>query len=251
MNITSILPARVEREKGWAVAVGLMAALSPNVIGQWNLAVAIGWHPYLAAALPIASELYAMMAARVWSATPVRYKAQRKAAARNMTAGILLSFALNGLAEAVAFGALDVALWLVLVVAAVPTLCVAVLLHMAMSGTIEQEEAESVYTLPADETVTEDAPEVIPFSEPEPEPEPVRVKPRGTVRVSPANIAKAVAFLDQHPRPAMVTGTDLEAVLPRLSARSRREALDQARALRAAEMDAQGATQDALELVAV
>ncbi|WP_436759429.1 hypothetical protein [Streptosporangium sp. V21-05] len=240
MNVTSILPPRVEREKGIAVAVGLLAALCPNIIGQWNLAVAIGWNLYLAAALPVASELYAAMAARVWAATPKHYRAQKKAAAWNMAVGILLSFTLNGLAEAVAFGAIQVALWLVLVVAAVPTLCVAVLLHMAMSGTVEQE---AVYTPPADEPGADETPEVPPAVEVPQEDKPAR--PRGTVRVSPANIAKARAFLATVPDPSKVTGTDLEAVLPRLGARSRREALDKARA----DMTAHRPVQDALELI--
>ncbi|GAA0835654.1 hypothetical protein ACFQVD_00870 [Streptosporangium amethystogenes subsp. fukuiense] len=244
MSVTSILPARIEREKGIAVAVGLLAALCPNIIGQWHLAVAIGWNPYLAAALPVASELYAAMAARVWAATPKHYRAQKKAAAWNMAVGILLSFALNGLAEAVAFGAIQVALWLVLVVAAVPTLCVAVLLHMAMSGTVEQEdETGAVYTSPADEPVADKPPALPPAIEVPQEDKPV--KPRGTVRVSPANIAKARDFLERSADPAKITGTDLETVLPRLGARSRREALDKARA----DMAAHRPVQDALELI--
>ncbi|MFD8532110.1 hypothetical protein ACFV0L_32320 [Streptosporangium canum] len=233
MNVVSILPARVEREKGLAVAVGLLAALSPNVIGQWNLAVAIGWDHKLAAALPIASELYAAMAARVWAATPKHCRAQKKTAAWNMAAGIVLSFALNGLAEAVAFGAIQIALWLVLLVAAVPTICVAVLLHMAMSGTAVVE-APAIEEAPAVaiEAATEDV-----YTPP--------AKPRGTVRVSPTNIAKAREYLATVPDPSKVTGTDLEAVLPRLGERSRREALDKARA----EMMARRPVQDTLELI--
>ncbi|WP_189245412.1 hypothetical protein [Streptosporangium pseudovulgare] len=239
MNVTSILPKRVEREKSWAVAVGLLAALSPNVIGQWNLAVGIGWHPYLAAALPIASELYATMAARVWSAIPREYREQKKTAAWNMAAGIVLSFALNGLAEAVAFKALSVSLWLVLLVAAVPTICAAVLLHMAMSGHVESvAEAEETPEM------TSEPAEVPKGDDQDQDPAPKR---RSTVRVSPANVEKAAAYLVAVEDPSKVTGTDLETVLPRLSPRSRREALDQARKLLSSRQDA---VQDTLDLLA-
>ncbi|GAA3136778.1 hypothetical protein GCM10010466_29500 [Planomonospora alba] len=248
METVSILPRHVEREKKWAVTVGLAAALSPNVIGQWNLAVAIGWNPYLAAALPLASELYATMAARVWSAIPKHHKAAKRAAAWNMVAGVVLSFALNGVAEAVKHGALSVSLPLVLGVAAVPTICVAFLLHMAMSGDVpasvhqdqdqpaETETERPVYT--EQEGGTETEPE--PPAETEEKP-----KKASTVRVSPANVAKAKTFLLSVPDPERVTGTDLADILPRLSPRSRRAALDKARAELAAET-----AQGTLDLVA-
>ncbi len=117
------------------VALGMTVSATSAAIssfsGLHSLALATGWHPWVASLFPLTIDAWAMTATRVWLAGSTRSARARDFARRCAVAAILFSVAGNAVWHLIGAHLLGVGWAVVLAVGAVPPVVLGLVSHLA------------------------------------------------------------------------------------------------------------------------
>jgi hypothetical protein len=129
--------------RDWWVALGLfvsaVSAAVSSYAGLQSLALAAGWHPWVAPLFPLTVDCLALTAVRVWLARSTRSVRARRYARITAIGAVLLSVAGNATWHLVAADLLDITWTVVVLVGAVPPVTMALVVHLAVLRTQDDE----------------------------------------------------------------------------------------------------------------
>ncbi len=117
---------------GLGMTVSAMAAAISSFSGLHSLALATGWHPWVAPLFPLTIDAWAMTSTRVWLAASTTSSRARFFARRCAVGAILSSLAGNAVWHLIGAHLLGVGWVVVLAVGAVPPVVLGLVSHLAV-----------------------------------------------------------------------------------------------------------------------
>lgn len=148
------------RADSLGVILVIIAAGALSFSTLYKLALAVDWPPHLAWLFPIAIDVYALVATRLWLRTPGP-SPERRQAALNAVAAVVLSVAGNTVQHLADAGVLQVGWQVIVLVSAVPPAVMALTVHLAvqLGGSSAVPEPEAVPEATVAGATPEPAPE--------------------------------------------------------------------------------------------